>query len=131
VLRSEPALGAFGEHADAGERSQQPVDAVFRCAGLAGDVSDRPCPLTELIGNAEFDDGGDRLADPLAGDHLEEGDVGRRCRGSFRSSLGHGSWCDAERSYTQAWCVAVRPHDGLMPPAQTVASPGKYDSLPG
>src|SRR5262249_26083837 len=69
----ELPIAAFSKQAHARERPQQAIDTVFRNCGMSGDLATASCALRELVGDAKFYGGGDRLADPPAGhQHLGE-----------------------------------------------------------
>src|SRR5262245_32988448 len=68
----EPASSTFGTQAQAGERPQQPIHAVFRNTGLHGEIIRAPRAFRELVGHSDVDSGGYRLADPLADHHLQQ-----------------------------------------------------------
>src|SRR5437763_46075 len=51
---------------------QQSVEGVFRHSGFTGDVAAPPRSVPKFVRDADFDDGADRLTDPLADHHLKE-----------------------------------------------------------
>jgi hypothetical protein len=67
----EPAAGAFSKQAHARECPQQAIEAVFGDSGFTSDVAAPPRSIPKFVRDADFDDGPDRLTDPLADHHLK------------------------------------------------------------
>src|SRR5262249_6211834 len=87
----EPPVAAFSKQAQARQRPQQAIQAVFRDSGFAGEVIAAPPTLRDPVRDADFDDGADRLTDPLPDDHLGNNVTRAGCGGLISSTLGHES----------------------------------------